>query len=90
MVRDAGEALGVGAMINLLSDEKGLYASGVEVQTLFEMEQMLAGKQPDASNGFTGLKSPKWPENLLGKIDRDLAAKGATPGPRSSARSGSG
>ena len=87
MVRDAGEALGVGAMINLLSDEKGLYASGVEVQTLFEMEQMLAGKQPDASNGFTGLKSPKW---LLGKIDRDLAAKGATPGPRSSARSGSG
>jgi hypothetical protein len=77
MVRNAGEALGVGAMINLLSEEKGLYTSGVEVQTLFEMEQMLAGKQPDASNGFSGLKSPKWPENILGKINPDLAAKGA-------------
>jgi hypothetical protein len=77
MVRNAGEALGVGTTINLFGEQKGLFNSGIEVQTLFEMEQLLAGKQPDASNGFTGLKSPKWPEAILGKIDSDLAAKGA-------------
>ena len=77
MVRNAGEAIGVGAPINLTDPKRGLFASGIEVKTLFEMEQLLAGRQPDASSGFSGLKSPKWPENILGKIDMDLAAKGA-------------
>jgi hypothetical protein len=77
MVRNAGEALGVGTTISLLGGKKGLFNSGIEVQTLFEIEQLLAGKQPDASNGFTGLKSPKWPEAILGQINSDLAAKGA-------------
>jgi len=77
MVRNAGEALGVGTTINLLGEQQVLFNSGLEVQTLFKMEQLLAGKTPDASNGFTGLKSPKWPEAILGKIDSDLAAKGA-------------
>lgn len=77
MVRNAGEAVGVGAKINLTDPKQGLFASAVEVKTLFEMEQMLAGKQPDASSGFNGLRSPKWPESILGKINADLAAKGA-------------
>ena len=77
MVRNAGEAIGVGAPINLTDPKRGLFASGIEVKTLFEMEQLLAGRQPDASSGFSGLKSPKWPENILGKIDMDQAAKGA-------------
>ena len=77
MVRNTGEAIGVGAPINLTDPKQGLFASGVEVKTLFEMEQLLAGKQPDSSSGFNGLKSPKWPENILGKIDMNLAAKGA-------------
>ena len=77
MVRNAGEALGVGAPVDLLGKGKGLYASGLEVATLFEMEQMLAGKQPDVSQGFNGLKSPQWPETILGQINPDLAAKGA-------------
>lgn len=61
----------------MLGKEKGLYASGLEVATLFEMEQLLAGKQPDVSQGFSGLKSPQWPETILGQINPDLAAKGA-------------
>jgi mono/diheme cytochrome c family protein len=78
MVRNAGEALGVSAMVNL-SDVLGrLYNSGVEVKTLHEMEQMLAGKeQPQAKRAFTGLTSPKWPADILPPIDTKLAAEGA-------------
>lgn len=76
MVRNAGEALGVGAVVNLTDAKRGLFASSVEVKELFEIEQLLAGKQPDAERGFNGLKSPKWP-TVLPAIDADLAAKGA-------------
>jgi len=72
--------------------EQVLFASGVNVDVLFEMEQQLAGKQPDAENGFSmaqppgrtqrgpsfsGLKSPAWPADVLPPIDGALAAKGA-------------
>jgi len=78
MVRNAGEALGVGAPVSLAGDKKNLFASEVQVKILFEMEQLIAGKpQPKDKNEFQGLKSPKWPEDILGKIDADLAAKGA-------------
>ncbi len=78
MVRNAGEALGVGAPIKLTGDKKGLYASGVKVGTLFAMEKLIAGQpQPKDKNEFPGLRSPKWPEAILGKIDTALAAKGA-------------
>ena len=41
------------------------------------MEQMIEGdKPPNAKDGFSGLKSPKWPEDILPKIDRTLADKG--------------
>ena len=77
MVRNAGEALGVRTLLNLTNSKRPLFLSDVQIKTVFEMEQMLAGKQPNAERGFNGLKSPKWPEDILGKIDTGLAAKGA-------------
>ena len=69
MVRNAGESLGVSAELNLTEPGKGLYKSSVDVDTLHAMEQMIAGKAPNAKDGFSGLKSPEWPENILPKID---------------------
>jgi hypothetical protein len=77
MVRNAGEALGVGASINLTGDKAHLFQSTVAVGELFRMEQMLAGKRPNEATGFTGLNPPKWPSGVLPPINRRLAAKGA-------------
>ena len=76
MVRNAGEALGVSAELNLTDPSKGLYKSSVPVNTLHEMEQMIAGDPPNAENGFSGLKSPKWPGDILPPINETLAAQG--------------
>ena len=84
MVRNAGEALGTGSPV-VLSGAPGtgtaltapLFTSALKVRTLFEMEKLLAGKQPDAANGFTGLVAPKWPTETLGPIDTKLAERGA-------------
>ncbi|WP_298871196.1 di-heme-cytochrome C peroxidase [uncultured Bradyrhizobium sp.] len=75
MVRNAGEAMGVSAMLNLTSPAGGLYNSGIEIMNLDRIEKSLAGKQPNASTGFTGLKSPQWPSELP-PIDTKLAAQG--------------
>lgn len=77
MVRNAGESLGVSSELNLTEPGKGLYKSSVDVDTLHAMEQMIAGKPPNAKDGFSGLRSPEWPENILPKIDWTLASKGA-------------
>jgi hypothetical protein len=81
MARNVGEALGVGATINLTGGKEELYTSSVQVKTLFELEQLIAGKQPNAHDGFQGLNSPKWEDthlkNILPPINTDLAAKGA-------------
>jgi hypothetical protein len=77
MVRNAGEALGVGALLNLTDSSRPFYASGIEFKTLSDMEQMLAGEQPDAERGFGGLKSPAWPADILPPIKDELAVKGA-------------
>jgi len=77
MVRNAGEALGVGAALNLTDPSRGLFASGVQVKTMVEIEKLIAGDQPTAEKGFTGLKSPEWPKDILPPIDEALAAKGA-------------
>jgi mono/diheme cytochrome c family protein len=71
MVRNIGEALGVRARVNL-TDPKKLYNSTVNVKNLWEIENLLAG--PTA---FTGLRSPVWPEQILGPIDQAKAQKGA-------------
>jgi hypothetical protein len=76
MVRNAGEALGVSAPVNL-TDPSGLFTSGVQVRKLAEMEKQLAGDQPNEKDGFTGLNAPRWPNDVLGPINGGLAAKGA-------------
>jgi len=76
MVRNAGEAIGVSALTNLTDPGKGLFSSEVQVKTLANIEKGIAGNQPDETNGFTGLKAPKWPEEILGPIDQALAATG--------------
>ena len=78
MVRNAGESLGVSAELNLIDPSKGLYKSSVDVTSLFEMEQMIKGDtQPNAKDGFPGLRSPKWPNDILPPIDQKLADRGA-------------
>src|SRR3954452_16660593 len=78
MVRNAGESLGVSAELNLIDPSKGLFKSSVNVEQLFEMEQMIKGNTPpNAKDGFSGLKSPKWPGDILPPIDQKLADKGA-------------
>jgi hypothetical protein len=75
MVRNAGEAMGVSAMINLTNAKGGLFNSGIEIMNLDRIEKSLAGKQPNESTGFTGLKSPQWPSELP-PIDKKLAEQG--------------
>ena len=84
MVRNAGEALGTGAPIVLAGAPTSaapltapLFTSGVQVDTLSEMEKMLAGPQPTEQSRFGGLVSPRWPVEVLGPIDAGLAEKGA-------------
>ena len=63
MVRNIGEALGVGAAVNAADEHLSTFVSTVDVKNLHLMEDQLAGKQP-----FTGLKAPAWPEDLFGEI----------------------
>ncbi len=70
MVRNAGEALGVSARINLSKPDRKLYASSVQLGEIDAMERLLAGDDPLAGKpGFKGLRAPVWPEQILGKID---------------------
>jgi len=78
MVRNAGEAMGVGAVVNYTHGHSPRFTSTIPVRMLHDaIESRLAGRQPTQANGFTGLRSPAWPENLLGAIDRPLADRGA-------------
>lgn len=71
MARNIGEALGVGATLQLLDThgqpiaEADRYASSVRPQDLYTLEETL--KQ---------LKPPHWPEQVLGNIDLPLASRG--------------
>jgi hypothetical protein len=76
MVRNAGEALGVSAPV-ILQPGPSLFRSDVNVDALDGMERMLAGPAaPEATTGFTGLRAPRWPANILLPIDQALAARG--------------
>ncbi|MFJ7283181.1 di-heme-cytochrome C peroxidase [Pseudomonas sp. NPDC099000] len=71
MARNIGEALGVGATLNFFDangqpfkgDER--YPSSVRLRDLHQIEQTLQR-----------LKPPAWPEELLGAVDKPLAARG--------------
>jgi cytochrome c5 len=85
LIRNAGEALGVSALINLSPDSapEALFRSSVAVENLDRIETMLRGPNPFAQNpkAFAGLKSPKWPSQIFPddaawKINAARVAKG--------------
>ncbi len=79
MVRNAGEAMGVRALVNYDGKAAPVFTSTVPVEQLHRIETMLAGEdQPTAQRRFTGLRAPAWPENVLPPIDHALAARGET------------
>lgn len=83
LIRNAGEALGVTALLNL-SDaypEDRLWGSSVHIRTLGWIEDMLRGPDPfkAAEPKFGGLLSPKWPSQILGdawRINKDKVENG--------------
>lgn len=85
LIRNAGEALGVSALINLSPDHppEALFRSSVALENLVRIEAMLRGADPFAREpkGFGGLSSPKWPSQLFPddpawKIRPERVAKG--------------
>jgi mono/diheme cytochrome c family protein len=73
LIRNAGEALGVTALLNL-SDaypEDRIWRSSVHIRTLGWIEDMLRGPDPfkpadpAAPPKFGGLLAPKWPSQIL-------------------------
>jgi len=71
MGRNVGEALGVRSRINLIGYPGTQFQSTIHVDNLHEIEMLLGGDAPGQ-----GVWSPKWPEDILGKIDRGKAATG--------------
>jgi hypothetical protein len=85
LIRNAGEALGVAALINLSPDTApdALFRSSVDVENLASIEAMLRGPDPFKQNPpeFGGLKSPKWPADIFQddpawKLDSARVTKG--------------
>lgn len=78
MVRNAGEAMGVRALVSYDGRVSPRFTSTIPIDRLHEIETMLSGReQPTAARRFTGLRSPAWPETILPRIDRGLARQGA-------------
>jgi uncharacterized protein (DUF2235 family) len=71
MGRNVGEAMGVRSRLNLLGYPGVQFQNTIRVENLHEIENLLGGEALGS-----GVWSPKWPENILGKIDREKAAKG--------------
>lgn len=85
LIRNAGEALGVSALINLSPNgpTDTLFRSSVDVENLASIETMLRGPNPfgHTPKGFAGLNSPKWPSQIFAddpawKIDPARVVKG--------------
>jgi hypothetical protein len=85
LIRNAGEALGVAALINLSPNPppEALFRSSVALENLVRIEDMLRGPDPFRQNpkSFSGLKSPKWPSQVFSnnaewKIDSERVFKG--------------
>ena len=64
LVRNAGEALGVNARVNLReygNQDLPTFRSSVQMQNIFWFEELLAGPHPlEGTKGFKGLTAPKW------------------------------
>ena len=75
MVRNAGEALGVSARVNLTTPGPTLYQSSIPIGHLHWIEDTLAGRPPFPAKAFSGLRSPKWP-SLFPAIDQGRVRRG--------------
>jgi len=71
MGRNVGEALGVRSRINLVGYPGKQFQNTIRIENLHEIENLLGGEAPGK-----GVWSPKWPEDILGKIDPAKAAQG--------------
>ena len=88
LVRNAGEALGVNARVNLReygNKDLPTFRSSVQMQNIFWFERLLAGEQHPLAGekGFKGLVAPKWddaaklfPNDAAWRINDDLVKKG--------------
>ncbi|MDH7972637.1 di-heme-cytochrome C peroxidase [Sphingomonas sp. AR_OL41] len=79
MIRNAGEAMGVNAIINFKTHPTPRFTSTIPVNSLYDpIERSVAGATPPLpAQRFSGLRAPAWPEAILGRIDSVLAARGA-------------
>ncbi len=85
LIRNAGEALGVSALLNLSPDtpKETLFRSSVALENLVRIEAMLRGPEPFGRDpkSFGGLSSPAWPSKIFAddpawKIDPQRATRG--------------
>jgi len=65
MARNIGEALGVNAPVTLKGNPDDLFQSAVNVQNLHLLEEQVKKLTP-----------PRWPEEILGRFDKDKAGRG--------------
>lgn len=76
LIRNAGEALGVNAYLDLKSPlDQGRFSSSVPIRDLYWIEQQLGGEKFGQGIKYTGLEAPKWPDSF-GKPNKTLADKG--------------
>ncbi len=75
MVRNIGEALGVGAPVNLLPNRWKPFDSSVDVKGLHEMEDQLGG-----TTSLSGLQAPRWADlveaGILPELKQGLLKQG--------------
>jgi hypothetical protein len=77
MVRNAGEAIGVRALVNFQIGKSPLFKSTIPVDNLYRIETLLMGTPPLPQGKFSGLRAPDWPDRVLPPIDATLASRGA-------------
>ncbi len=65
MARNIGEALGVNAPVILKGNPASLFQSAVNVQNLYLLEEQVKKLRP-----------PRWPEEILGRINKGKAGRG--------------
>jgi hypothetical protein len=68
LIRNAGEALGVSALVNFSPDTapETVFRSTVAIENLVRIEAMLRGPDPAGDNpAFGGLQPPKWPSQIF-------------------------
>ena len=71
MVRNIGEVLGVGGLVNIDPMRGRRWLSTANIENLHWMEQQIAGPKP-----FAGLRSPKWPKEVLGDFNSVRLTRG--------------